>query len=447
MIARDVASGPAYFLSAGTLAGLNGRQQGDADAVPSVADLPLRKPRLMDDEITVLIAASAARQTLGADQVAAAVEEGIHAAMPSARVMKLSDIEANAGFVEEIVRLSGGAIREVGLFGLRGEGTAGRLGLFGRPGNLTAVIAIDEAVEPSCLAQEYRDATRASSHLAGQLILAALEHDVRRIIIGCGDSGANDGGLGMASMLGIRFLDGARTEIAEAGGLLRLATIDMSHRDPRLQDVTIEAVVNPSNDLLGPRGVMRVHGTGRGASPAQVLRLERGLERYSAVVQESLGIDVAALAGGGASGGLGAGLVAFLGARLRTRIDFLQVCPEVQEILGATDLVITVEDHSDAPPTADVVTPWNTGAGGPLERVPAWVARQAQAKGLPVISLPGDPSMDSLVNAGAGALPVVRAALVTGEQAARHASARLREASTAALRRVLRGWNRAAEQA
>jgi glycerate kinase len=447
VIAPNPANRASWSPSGGTLADLRRHLQDDDEGTPPRADLRRRGATPPDGRITVLIAAPGAQQTLEPHEVAAAIEEGIHAAMPSARVLKLPEAASNGGFVEEVVRLSGGAITRIGLIGLRGEGTGGRLGLLGAPDDLTAIIAIDEAIEMGTLAPSDRDPTRASSHAAGELILAALEHGARRIILGCGDSGSNDGGIGMASVLGIRFLDAARTEIAEAGGLLRLASIDMSRRDHRLEDVTIEAVVNPSNDLLGPRGVTRVHGARMGATPTQVLRLERGLARYAAVVRESLGVDVAGLAGGGASGGLGAGLAAFLGARLRSPLDFLQVCPGLQEVLAAADLVITVEDYPEAHEAASGSDEARGSfAAAPSSRVPAWVTRQARAKGLPVIALPSEPLLNFDFGVGAGALPVVRAALISGEQAARHASARLRDASTAALRRVLSGWNLAAEQ-
>jgi glycerate kinase len=401
-----------------------------------------------DRSITVLIAASAAQQTLGARQVEAAVEEGVHAAMPSARVLRLPGVGASAGFVDEIVDLSGGAIARVGMQSWHGEGSIGRLGLLGSPSEPTAVIAIDEATDMRRLPPDQRDPTRASSRHAGQLILAALDRGARRIIIGCGESGANDGGIGMANALGIRFLDASRTEIAEAGGLLRLAAIDMSRRDRRLDEVTIEAVVNPDNELLGERGVTRIHGPRNGLSETQIFRLERGLTRYAEVVRASLGIDVTQLPGSGASGGLAAGLVAFAGARLQSRLDFLENWPGLHEVFGATDLVITVDDRLllEEPARRDRVRQAEDARW--FDRVPAWVAGQAHAKGLPVISLTGEIFFSGDVTApgDGGPLPVVRAAIAGGEHAARHASALLRDASAAALRRVMSGWNRPAQQ-
>jgi glycerate 2-kinase len=401
-----------------------------------------------DGNITVLIAASGPRQALHARQVTAAIEEGVRAAMPSARVLKLPDVDAKEGFVEEIVRASGGTMARVVLPGARGDGTTARMGLLGAADDFTAIIGIDEAKDLPAECCETPDPTRASSRDAGHMILAALDHGVRRIIIGCGESGANDGGIGMASVLGIRFLDASRSEIAEAGGLLRLASIDMSRRDPRLDDVTIEAIVNPTNDLLGSRGVTRVHAPRLADSPSQLLRLESGLARYAEVVRNTLGIDVTGIAGGGAAGGLGAGLVAFLGARLMSRLDFLQICPGLGDILGAADLVITVDNHLTARGSmADAQFLNEAGSAGPFNRVSDWVEREAQAKGLPVIALPDQHCADLDAVTGPAALPSVRAALISGEQATRHARARLREASTAALRRVLSGWNGAAKQA
>src|SRR5690606_28969417 len=147
-----------------------------------------------------------------------------------------------------------------------------------------------------------RDPSCASSRGIGQLVRAALDRGARRIVIGCGDGGANDGGIGMATELGIRFLDSNRMEIVEAGGLQRLS----------------------GSDLLGRRGTARLFAARGGASDTQARRLELGLARYAEVVRGLSGIDVARLPGGGAGGGLAAGFASFLGARLTPRVDFLR---------------------------------------------------------------------------------------------------------------------------
>ncbi len=311
----------------------------------------------------VLLAAMGADDALLARDLAAAITGGIHAAIPSARVVHAPVISGSEGFTRGLMRILRGTIEQVTSTGPHGEYVSVSLGLAGPAGRRIGVFEIDEAVDLRQLPPERRDPTSASSRGVGQLISAAMDRGVRRLIIGCGDSGANDGGIGMAAALGVRFLDTRRTEIVEAGGLQRLAAIDMSNRDPRLDQITIEAVVNPADDLIGEQGVTRVYGPRKGASPAQVLRLERGLATFATVIQRELRLDVAALAGGGASGGLGAGLVAFAGARLIPRLAFEQQALGLDATLAAADVLVTT--------------------GG----TPVWLARRAADRGLAVVTL------------------------------------------------------------
>lgn len=375
--------------------------------------------------ITVLIAPSGFKERLGPRQVAAAIAEGVRAAIPSARVLQVPIIDGGEGFAEEMANLSEGTVERVYIVGPHGESLTQRLGLIGSPADRTAVIGLTEAVNLRQLPPDRRDPTSASSRGVGLLIAAALDRGVRRIVIGCGDSGANDGGIGMASALGVRFLDAHRSEIVEAGGLLRLESIDMSHRDPRLDYVSIEVVVDPCNDLLGERGVVRVHGPGTGVSKAQVLRLENGLARYADVIERALGVDVAQLRGGGASGGLGAGLVVFAGATLIPRLEFLQHCQGLEASLAAADLVITDDDCVD-----------------PLRAIgdaSVWIARRAKALGLPVISLAGQFESDDQAPAVETDVSTSTAPAPNRDEALVRTGAWLRDASASAMRIVLRG--------
>jgi glycerate kinase len=210
----------------------------------------------------------------------------------------------------------------------------------------------------------------------GELILAALDAGAERILLGCGDSGINDGGAGMAQALGARLLDADGGEMGPGGAeLARLRRIDLSGLDPRLARVRIDAAVNWHNALLGPRGVARVFAPQKGATPEQVVLLEATLQNYAAVIQRDLGIAVAEQAGSGASGGLGAGLHALLGARLHPRYDIVMQYLNLDELMAQADLVLTAEG------SLDEQTPYG--------KIPAEVARRAKRHGLPVIALAG----------------------------------------------------------
>jgi glycerate kinase len=175
---------------------------------------------------------------------------------------------------------------------------------------------------------------------------------------------------------GVRLLDRHGRPIRRGGGALRgLTRIDVSTRDPRLGGLSIEAAVNWNNALLGRRGVARVFGPQKGASPRAVTVLEQGLRNLATVIRRNLGIDVRNLAGAGASGGVGAGLHAFLGAQLRPRFEVLARFLNFDELLERADLVLTAEGSIDR------LTP--------IGKLPAEVARRAKLRGVPVVALVG----------------------------------------------------------
>jgi glycerate 2-kinase len=187
----------------------------------------------------------------------------------------------------------------------------------------------------------------------------------------------------MARALGVRFLDARGRELPEGGGSLgKLARIDTSGLDPRLQKVKVEVACDVSNPLYGPRGAASVYGPQKGATPAMVKQLDAGLRWLAAVIQRDLGIAVARLPGAGAAGGLGAGLVAFLHGQMRPGVDIVVDAVDLTGKLAGCDLVITGEGCLDG----------QTVFG----KAPAGVAKAAKQLGLPVIAICG------CLGAGAG---------------------------------------------
>ncbi len=322
--------------------------------------------------LTVVITASGFRDSPGPRAAAAAIAEGVLSASPATRVVPVPVMEGGS-FAEEITRLWAGVIENVAVTDEQGSPMMARLGLVGATADRTAIIGVDEAWDLRRASPGRRDPSRACSRGVGQLIRAALDRGAHRIVIGCGESGPNDGGIGMAAELGIRFLDADRMEIVEAGGLQRLAGIDMSRRDPRLDGVSLEVVVNPCNDLIGDRGTARLFGARTGAAAGQVRRLEIGLARYAQVVRDLLGIDLTRLPGAGAGGGLAAGLATFVGGRLTPRLEFLLNRLRLERQLEMADIAISAADgHAE---------------GDTVLEVPAWLVRRARTLGLPVITL------------------------------------------------------------
>jgi glycerate kinase len=253
----------------------------------------------------------------------------------------------------------------------------------------TAVIETAAASGLVLLKPHERNPLRASTFGAGELIRAALDRGVTKILIGIGGSATNDGGAGMARALGARFFDARGRELAEGGGPLReLARIDMSRLDPRLSRVEILVASDVDNPLFGPRGAARVYAPQKGATPAMVNTLELGLKRLAVVIRNDLGLDIARLPGAGAAGGLGAGLAAFLKGRLRPGVEIVIEAVGLEKKLAGCDLVITGEGRLDA----------QTVFG----KAPAGVAKAAKKFGLPVIAICGSLGPDAGKTKAAG---------------------------------------------
>lgn len=324
----------------------------------------------------VLIAPSGFKEGLGVREVADAMARGVRRAMPRARIDRLPMIDGGEGFTRMMVDLTGGTLHPVTVTGPVGQVVEAGIGFLGGRRKRVAVIEMAAAAGLRLVPKDLRDPTLTTSQGVGELIRAALDLGAERILLGCGDSGINDAGTGMARALGVRLLDSSGHPITGTGAsLASLDRVDLSRRDPRLDRVRIDVAVNPYNMLLGKRGVARVFGPQKGATPRQVALLERGLEVFARVVRRDLGVEVATLTGGGASGGLGAGLHAFLGARLHPRFDLILRYIDLDRHLAKADLVMTAEGGIDG----------QTRFG----KVPAEIALRAKRHKLPVVALAG----------------------------------------------------------
>ncbi len=168
-------------------------------------------------------------------------------------------------------------------------------------------------------------------------------------VMGIGGSATNDGGVGMAEALGARFLDAAGAPLGRGGAALKsLAAVDISGLDQRLKGKPFTVACDVHNPLTGPDGASLIYGPQKGASTSDVELLDDALGRYRSVLTQQLGVDVQSIPGSGAAGGLGAGLVAFCGARLKRGIDVVLDATGFEERLRQADLVITGEGKLDA---------------------------------------------------------------------------------------------------
>ena len=279
---------------------------------------------------------------------------------PDARCDELPVADGGEGTVPALVRATHGStrrsrvhdplLREIDAeWGTLGDGT-------------TAVIEMAAASGLLLLREDERDPRITSTRGTGELILAAAQSGAHRIIVGIGGSATNDGGAGMARVFGYRFLDRDGRELPEGGAALsRLHHLE-GQTDPRLIRPAIEVACDVRNPLLGPEGASAVYGPQKGATPAMVAELDRALARYADVIEDFVGRNVRDVPGAGAAGGLGAGLIAFLDARLRSGAELVLDATRFAARLAGADLVITGEGRVDAQSTYGKLTAAVTAA-------------------------------------------------------------------------------------
>lgn len=321
----------------------------------------------------ILVAPSGYKECLLADEVAAAIAAGLRRACPEAEVTALPLVDGGEGFTRAMTAVGGGRLQPVRVTGPTGAPVEASLGWVGD----TAILEMASAGGLRLVPRHARDPLSTTTRGVGELLRAALEGGARHILLGCGDSGTCDGGAGLAQALGFRLLDAAGCDLPPGGGaLVALDRIETAGLDPRLAGVTVEVACNTRVKLCGPKGVSRGFGAQKGASPADIERLEAGLHRLAVVAARDLGADgLLDLPGGGASGGLGAGLHAFLGAQLRPWAEVTLARLDLDRHIAGADLVLTAEGGLDG-----------QSARG---KIPAEVARRAGRLGVPVIALAG----------------------------------------------------------
>lgn len=326
----------------------------------------------------ILIAPSGLKESVEPLEAVHCIAAGVRQVYPEAEIDGVPVVDGGEGTTKTLVELTGGQLIETVVKGPVGQQVQSFIGILGgSEGPKTAVVEMAAAAGLRLVPSDQRDPQRTTTYGVGQLIKLALEQEgVERILIGCGDSGTNDAGIGCAQALGARFLDQDGNEIGlGAAHIPKLAKIDTSGLHPKLKNVKIDAALNAKNILCGPRSVARVYGPQKGATPAQVEEMAAALDHFASIVQRDVGADVAFMRGGGASGGLGAGLFALLGAHLHARFDIIMEYLGLEAVLERADLILTAEGAID----------FQTPAG----KVPALLGERAAARGIPVIVLAG----------------------------------------------------------
>ncbi len=369
----------------------------------------------------VIVAPNAFKGSLTAFEAADSIERGIRRFNKRARIIKKPLADGGDGTMEVLARATGGRILSAAVTGPLGKRVNARYALLGD--GKTAVIEMAEASGIRLIKKSERDPMSATTYGMGELITRALDKGCKRFILGIGGSATNEGGSGMLLALGFRLVDANGRLIGRGGrGLALLDRIENPELAVKFGKLDIRIASDVRNLLLGRSGASAMFGPQKGATPKIVKKLEKALANYARVIKRDLGVDVSKLKGGGAAGGIGAGIYAFLGGRMKSGIELVIEASGLEKELRGAALLITGEGLID-----------DQSIYG---KAPIGAARLAKKHGVPVLCLAGGIGKVSGKVYSAGVTGI--ATLVNGpvelEYAMKHAAELLSDAAERAVR-------------
>jgi len=323
----------------------------------------------------IVVAPNAFKGSLSALQAAEAIRDGVLAAAADADLVLVPIADGGDGTVDALVATTHGERRTLRVRGPLTHPVDADYGVIDN--GKTAVIEMAKAAGLALVPPDQRDPRVTTTHGVGELLQHAYDANARHFIVGIGGSATNDGGAGMAQALGYHLLDGNGHELPPGGlALQKLARIHTGGVHADWQQAEVDVACDVTNPLTGPSGASAVYGPQKGATPEMVAELDAALRHFAEIIRRDLGRDVEPLPGAGAAGGLGAGLVAFTGARLRPGAEMVMEAIRLDDRIKGADLVMTGEGRLDS----------QTARFG---KGPAVVARHARNAGIPVVGLGG----------------------------------------------------------
>ncbi|MDG2915956.1 glycerate kinase [Bisgaard Taxon 10/6] len=344
----------------------------------------------------IVIAPDSFKESLSALGVADAIETGFKKVFPNATYVKIPMADGGEGTVQSLADALQGRLITVEVTAPLGNKVKAEFAISGD--EQTAIIEMAAASGLHLVPIEKRDPTKTTSYGTGELIKAALDLGVKKLILGIGGSATNDGGVGMLQALGIRFLDINGKEIGFGGSALNnIEKIDRTSLDARLQNVELQVACDVNNPLCGEKGASATFGPQKGATPNMVEQLDRALAHFAKIAERDLHLNIRDQAGAGAAGGMGGGLLLLPNVQLKAGVQIVIDAVRLAEHLKDADLVITGEGRMDS----------QTIHG----KTPIGVAKTAKANNKPVIAITGclREDYDVVYNHGIDAVfPIIR---------------------------------------
>jgi len=317
----------------------------------------------------VIIAPDSFKGTMTAEKVCGIIKTCVEKHMPDAETVCIPMSDGGEGMVRSYLSVCGGEQVSAHVTGPSGDKLDAVYGLL-PDGSAVMEMAACAGLP---LAGERNNPMTATTYGVGEMLLDARRRGVKRVLMGIGGSATNDCGIGMAAALGYTFWgkDGSAVEPKACG----MTKIEHIRKPAEIPDMHITVACDVSNPLYGPTGAAYTFGAQKGADEAMMKTLDEGLKNMARVIRRDLGVEVSSVPGGGAAGGLGAGLIAFAGAELKPGVEMLLDAVRFDDLLDNAAVVFTGEGRID----------WQSVYG----KVPVGVAKRAKRKGVPCIALCG----------------------------------------------------------
>ena len=290
----------------------------------------------------ILVSPDKFKGSLNAEQVCDAIKRSILEVMPQAEIILLPLADGGEGTLDVLEKLLDLQIIEVNVSDPLFRKVKSTYGINGS----SAYIELARASGFELLTDEERSATRTSSIGTGELIRHAVQNGAKNIFLFVGGSATNDGGVGMATALGFKFLDKNGNKVKPIGmNLSRIYSIEKGNFP---SNVHINLVTDVQNQLLGPNGASYQYGPQKGATTKDVKKLEDGMRHVSALVHAQFGKNVSNVSGSGAAGGIGMSVLGLMNGDIQNGIETILKIVGFEKHLIDSDLVITGEGKIDA---------------------------------------------------------------------------------------------------
>lgn len=294
----------------------------------------------------IVIASDSYKGSLDSSQANEAMRKGVLRVFEDAEIKCIPIADGGEGTVDAVMTCCGGSYCYETVTGPDGREVIARYGILP---DKSAVIEM-AAASGLPLVQDVTPDTvmNSTTYGTGQLIASALDKGCRKIYIGIGGSATNDGGIGMLQALGVSFLDADNREVGFGGKYLdKIARIDISNLDSRIRETELVVMSDVTNPLCGENGAAVVYGPQKGATEEEIAILDKGLARFAELICQMNLPDIRNMPGAGAAGGLGAGLVSFLGAEIRPGIKAILEIADFEKSVQWADLILSGEGRID----------------------------------------------------------------------------------------------------